>query len=642
MAETSQLVQHIESFVDTSRSPAQQAASLNAVASLLKNNLLTMEKLVREMEGYLTTTDDVIRARGILLLGEVLGHLASKPLDAAAVHSLIGFFTDRLADWRALRGAVIGCLALLRRKSNVGMVSESDAKAVAESYIQNLQVQSLGQYDRKLCFELLECLLERYPTAIASLGDDLIYGICEAVDGEKDPYCLMLTFHIIEILPRLFPDPSGPLASFANDLFDILGCYFPIHFTHPKDTDVSIKRDDLARALMLAFSSTPLYEPFAIPLLLEKLSSSLQSAKVDSLRYLSDCVVKYGVDRVAEHGDAIWSSLKDAVFTSADSVLSFTPESIEAQGLPENEIAAEALSVLQKLIVQNTSLFLDLIVADSDINAIFNTISSYKSYHEIPSQSKQRLHAVGHILSISTKASTASCNRIFECFFSQLMDILGLSSRHSSANPCPDENMMILKKCNHGALYLTIELLSACRDLIASSETIIAASDHIEEKWSYMLQSFSSSLMKAFCSASIPTGQDTHDAEKYFGVKGLLILSTFPGGYLLIPKTVFEKILVTFVSIVTENYSSMLLWKLTLKALVQIGSFIERCHEAEREPSYMGIVVEKVVALSSLADSSIPFPLRLEALSDIGRSGQNYMLKVIQGLEEAIYANLLE
>jgi len=46
----------------------------------------------------------------------------------------------------------------------------------------------------------------------------------------------MLTFHIVEILVRLFPDPSGPLASFAGDLFEILGCYFPIHFTHVSQT----------------------------------------------------------------------------------------------------------------------------------------------------------------------------------------------------------------------------------------------------------------------------------------------------------------------------------------------------------------------------------------------------------------------
>lgn len=54
------------------------------------------------------------------------------------------------ADWRALRGALVGCLALLRRKSSGGIVSETDAKAVAESYLQNLQVQSLGKYDRKV------------------------------------------------------------------------------------------------------------------------------------------------------------------------------------------------------------------------------------------------------------------------------------------------------------------------------------------------------------------------------------------------------------------------------------------------------------------------------------------------------------
>ncbi|XP_021294698.1 MMS19 nucleotide excision repair protein homolog isoform X2 [Herrania umbratica] len=452
----------------------------------------------------------------------------------------------------------------------------------------------------------------------------------------------MLIFHIIEILPQLFPDPLGPFTSFAHDLFENLSYYFPIHFTHPKGEDLNIKRDDLARALMLAFSSTPLFEPFAIPLLLEKLSSSLPSAKVDSLRYLSDCTVKYGADRMAKHGEALWSSLKDAVFTSLDSVLSFTPETLEGLCLPENEIAAEALSLLQKLIVQNTNLFLDLIVVDEDINMIFNMISSYKSYHGIPAQSKQRLHAVVCILSTSVKASTASCNRVFECFFSRLMDILGLCVRNSSGNLSPDDSIMIPERYNHGALYLSIELLSACRDLIASSETIIAASARTEETWSYLLQSFLPSLTKAFCSASICTSEDSHDADMYFGVKGLLILATFPEGYLLISKPVFEKILTTFVSIVTVDYSNTLLWKLALKALVQIGSFIEKCHESEKEPSYLGLVVEKIVSLSSLGDFSIPFPLRLEALSEIGTSGKSYMLKVVEGLEEAIYANLSE
>ncbi|KAG6735323.1 hypothetical protein POTOM_062112 [Populus tomentosa] len=309
MAEPSQLTQHIESFVDSSRSSTQQAASLDAIVSFVKNDVVTISSLVREMEMYLTTTDSIIRARGILLLGEALKCLSSKPLDAATIHSMTSFFKERLkksnevflrfsflislgftlkpffeflcgifvyagmvidynssensiivslqgfnygahmnrknrsnlvyalgtqagiADWRALRGALVGCLALVKRKSG-GMVTSSDAKGVAESFLQNLQVQSLGQHDRKLCFELMECLLEHYPHAVASLGDDLIYGICEAIDGEKDPQCLMLAFHIMEVLVRVFPDPCGPIESFASDLFGILSSYFPIHFTH--------------------------------------------------------------------------------------------------------------------------------------------------------------------------------------------------------------------------------------------------------------------------------------------------------------------------------------------------------------------------------------------------------------------------
>lgn len=42
----------------------------------------------------------------------------------------------------------------------------------------------------------------------------------------------MLAFQIVEVLVHLFPDPTGPLASYAADLFENLSCYFPIHFMH--------------------------------------------------------------------------------------------------------------------------------------------------------------------------------------------------------------------------------------------------------------------------------------------------------------------------------------------------------------------------------------------------------------------------
>ncbi|KAB1218501.1 hypothetical protein CJ030_MR3G026381 [Morella rubra] len=692
MAEPSQLGQLIESFVDSFRSPTQQAASLDTIASLVKNDTLTIERLVREMEMYLTTTDNIIRARGILLLGEVLTRLPSKPLDSDTIHSLIGFFTDRLADWKALRGVLVGCLALMRRKDNIGTVTGTDAKAVAQSCLQNLQVQSLGQHDRKadwkalrgvlvgclalmrrkdnigtvtgtdakavaqsclqnlqvqslgqhdrkLCFELLECLLERYPDTIAPLGDELVYGICEAIDSEKDPQCLMLTFHIIEVLVRLFPDPSGPLASFAGELFEILGCYFPIHFTHPKGEDLGIKRDDLSRALMLAFSSTPFFEPFAVPLLLEKLSSSLEFAKVDSLKYLTSCILKYGAERMAKHAGAIWLSVKDAIYNSLqEPVSSFTSESLE-DGLDfkESEIVNEALTLLQKVIMQDNGLFLSLIVRDDDINTILNSISSYRTYNDIPSQGKLRLHAVGRILSFTTKSSIASCNRVYESFFPRLMEILGLPGSNILGDLPTVDNYLPSNRLNFGALYLCVELLAACRDLIADSKEITFESVSACETCHCMLQSFLPSLIKAFISTLVAS---PHNADIYLGVKGLQILATFPENVSPIPIPKFENILITFMSIITADFEKTLLWKFSLKALVNIGSFIGGYHESPKVLSYMSIVVDKVVSMVSLDDLSMPFPCKLEALSSIGTSGMNYMLNIVQGLEEAICANL--
>ena len=72
MVQLSLLTQYIELYVDSSRSSTQQATSVDAIAYLLKNDILTLETLVREMGMYLSTTDNIICVR------------------------------DRLADWRAL------------------------------------------------------------------------------------------------------------------------------------------------------------------------------------------------------------------------------------------------------------------------------------------------------------------------------------------------------------------------------------------------------------------------------------------------------------------------------------------------------------------------------------------------------------
>jgi DNA repair/transcription protein MET18/MMS19 len=57
-------------------------------------------------------------------------------------------------------------------------------------------------------------------------GGDWVFGVCAAIEGEKDPRCLLVAFHLVESLGLLFP-----LAEFAEDLFEIVSRYFPVSFT---------------------------------------------------------------------------------------------------------------------------------------------------------------------------------------------------------------------------------------------------------------------------------------------------------------------------------------------------------------------------------------------------------------------------
>jgi hypothetical protein len=61
-------------------------------------------------------------------------------------------------------------------------------------------------------------------------GGDLVFGVCAAIEEEKDPRCLLLVFQIVESLTLVFPDSDGPVADCAEDLFDIVSRYFPISF----------------------------------------------------------------------------------------------------------------------------------------------------------------------------------------------------------------------------------------------------------------------------------------------------------------------------------------------------------------------------------------------------------------------------
>ena len=61
-----------------------------------------------------------------------------------------------------------------------------------------------------------------------------------------------------------------------DELFDIVACYFPISFTPPPDSPHQITRAQLTGELEATLTASPLFAHHLLPLLLEKLSSSLR------------------------------------------------------------------------------------------------------------------------------------------------------------------------------------------------------------------------------------------------------------------------------------------------------------------------------------------------------------------------------
>ena len=148
----------------------------------------------------------------------------------------------------------------------------------------------------------------------------------------------------------------------------------------------------------------------------------------------------------------------------------------------------QALVLLQELTQKNGDLFLKLILGDEDINAFIKSLTQCWEFDAIPLQIKQRLHSVGRLLCVSAKSSIASCNRVFEKFFPSLVQALGISVGNHSEESYVIETCILSHTPNYGALYLCVELLDACRNLVLGFKEVDSLSGIVGETWCSMLQ----------------------------------------------------------------------------------------------------------------------------------------------------------
>lgn len=136
------------------------------------------------------------------------------------------------------------------------------------------------------------------------MGPDFVYGVINAIDGERDPRILIFLFDFIPNFLQTFP-----LGHLNEEAFEVIACYFPIDFNPAASDSGVITRDQLAEKLAECLCSHDSFAEECINLLIEKLESQLSVAKLDSLYLLSKASQKFSPAAIEKQFPDIWKGL---------------------------------------------------------------------------------------------------------------------------------------------------------------------------------------------------------------------------------------------------------------------------------------------------------------------------------------------
>uniref|UniRef100_A0A803YL62 MMS19 nucleotide excision repair protein n=1 Tax=Meleagris gallopavo TaxID=9103 RepID=A0A803YL62_MELGA len=275
----------------------------------VKDGSWTILQLVEALGFCLENTDPRTRGRGIQLLSQVLLECHSLLQEKEVLH-LVLFYENRLQDHHLMIPSV---LQGLRALSLCEALAPGLAVSVLKAIFQEVHVQSLLQQDRYTVYSIITNFMATREEELKGLGADFTFGFIQVMDGEKDPRNLMVAFQIVrDLIVRNYA-----LGPFVEELFEVTSCYFPIDFTPPPNDPHGIQREDLILSLRAVLASTPQFAEFLLPLLIEKMDSDLQSAKLDSLQTLTACCAIYGQKELQEFLPSLWSSLRREAAASA-------------------------------------------------------------------------------------------------------------------------------------------------------------------------------------------------------------------------------------------------------------------------------------------------------------------------------------
>jgi hypothetical protein len=327
---------------------------------------MSLTALIEHLAEPLTSPDDMARSRGTELLAQVLQSMVNQSIDYNLYHSsmshhfptytqhdreipnaqltvLLQFFTARVDDYNGVDGVVRGLVALYRRGARPVTGGEA-ACATARAVFNQVRVQALAQGTRYLFFQLFEMLLDD-AVVRDELGGEFVHGFVQAIDGEKDPRNLMLAFTLVD---RVMRAPVRDWKRYAEDLFEVSSCYFPITFRHQPDDPDAVTQDQLVVALRQCLTHYSLAS-FAVPFLLEKLEESVPGTQRECVVTLVEILRRAKEDG----GDAT------AVLARGDQPVVDEAGQVLVEGVTEVHAAAIGSAVMAQIVAGRDTALVD-------------------------------------------------------------------------------------------------------------------------------------------------------------------------------------------------------------------------------------------------------------------------------------------
>ena len=362
---------HLESFIEKLNSQAtnndviQQTRSseyfryegaileTNIGLSVIRESDASLSQLFESLGPLITSTTVQKRKIGYQLVNDALS-TTKRSLSEQESRLICTFFCNRLKDETLVMESILSILSLIVDRN----ICTDMITALFSTISNELSIPTLPVEERFQLFQLVSQIMDKHLNVLKNTADFPIL-FSQIFEGERDPRCLLVYFQV-------FAKTISKISSISpheDELFDSIGCYFPVSY-HPRSQDpYAISREDLASGLNKCLSCHPSFATPFFQLILEKLSSERETAKIDSYNALSHSLPAFPVDDIKPYlsiiwtyirGDAMKMSVREEMKNAAESAVSSMTKSLVSDHELLESFLSDVSTDLQPFIVKKS------------------------------------------------------------------------------------------------------------------------------------------------------------------------------------------------------------------------------------------------------------------------------------------------